>query len=118
MPECRLFTRRVTGWILVLCVLPALPAAQSADQEKWREQWQRVGDIFQAMGVRPGATVADVGAGGGFFTSRLASAVGPSGRVFAVDVDDESLDRLRRRLGEDRHNNVTVLKGTSSDPRL
>jgi predicted methyltransferase len=119
MHDTRVFIRRVTAWIVALSFAPALLVAQSrADQEKQREQWQRVGDIFQAMGVRSGAAVADVGAGGGFFTSRLAIAVGPSGHVFAVDVDDASLDRLRRRLTEEAHGNVTVIKGTSTDPRL
>jgi len=77
-----------------------------------------VADIFRAMDVRPGATVADIGAGDGFFTSRLATAVGPSGQVFAVDVNDEPLDRLRRRLTEQSISNVTVIKGTATDPRL
>jgi len=119
MYDTRVFTRRVTAWIVALSFAPALLVAQSrADQEKQREQWQRVSDIFQAMGVRPGAHVADVGAGDGFFTSRLAIAVGPSGHVFAVDVDDAPLDRLRRRLVEEGHSNVTLIKGTSNDPRL
>jgi precorrin-6B methylase 2 len=70
------------------------------------------------MGVRSGATVADVGAGGGFFTSRLARAVGPEGRVFAVDVDDKALTRLRKRLEDEAIGNVVVVKATAQDPKL
>jgi len=77
-----------------------------------------VADIFRAMDVRPGATVADIGAGDGFFTSRLATAVGPSGQVVAVDVNDEPLNRLRGRLTEQSISNVTVIKGTATNPRL
>lgn len=115
--------RRVSGAIgacgVLLCAMQLLLVAQTrAEQEKQREQWQRVADIFQAMGVRAGARVADVGAGGGFFTSRLAAAVGPSGHVYAVDVSESALDRLRRRLKEDGIGNVTVIKGTSTDPQL
>jgi predicted methyltransferase len=104
---------------IVISLAVASPLAQSrAEQERQREQWQRVGDIFHAMGVRDGATVADVGAGGGFFTSRLAAAVGATGHVYAVDVSDSALDRLRTRLAEDGHRNVTILKGTPGDPTL
>lgn len=70
------------------------------------------------MRVRPGATVADVGAGDGFFTSRLARAVGPDGRVFAVDIDDKALERLRKRLDDEGIRNVTVIKGAVDDPKL
>jgi SAM-dependent methyltransferase len=59
-----------------------------------------------------------VGAGDGFFTSRLAKAVGTSGRVLAVDVDDAAIGRLRKRLQEAGIENVTIIKGTSDDPKL
>jgi predicted methyltransferase len=86
--------------------------------ESRREKWQKVDAIFAEMGVRPGATVADVGAGDGFFTSRLARAVGSNGRVFAVDIDDAAMGRLRKRLQEDGIENVTIIKGTTDDPKL
>jgi predicted methyltransferase len=73
--QVRCFVRRIAACVAAVCRAQTLITAQGrADQEKQREQWQRVGDIFPAMGVRPGARVADVGAGDGFFTSRLASA--------------------------------------------
>lgn len=111
---------RITTLVLVMLAVITLDGQgrSRAERERQREQWQRVDDIFRAMAVGPGAIVADVGAGDGFFTSRLASAVGPSGRVYAVDMDDRQLDRLRRRLSEEPHQNVTVTKGTASDPTL
>jgi predicted methyltransferase len=93
-------------------------AQERAAQERRREQWQNVDVIFAEMGVRPGASVADIGAGDGFFTSRLAQSVGPNGRVFAVDIDDAAIARLRKRLQEDGIENVTAVKGTSDDPKL
>jgi predicted methyltransferase len=93
-------------------------AQERAAQERRREQWQKVDGIFAAMAIRPGATVADIGAGDGFFTSRLARAVGPDGRVFAVDIDDKALERLRKRLEEDGLRNITVVKGATDDPKL
>ena len=91
---------------------------ERASQERRREQWQKVDAIFVEMGVRPGAIVADIGAGDGFFTSRLAAAVGASGRVFAVEIDDAAMDRLRKRLQEDGVGNVTIVKGAVDDPKL
>jgi predicted methyltransferase len=106
--------------MLLACVMGAIPLLAQTRQadEGRRDDWQKVDQIFSAMGVRPGATVADVGAGDGFFTSRLARAVGANGRVFAVDIDEGSLTRLRRRLEDEGIRNVFVVKGTPTDPRL
>lgn len=96
-------------------------AGQSASpnqQETARETWQRVPEIFGAMAVASGAIVADVGAGDGFLTARLARAVGPTGRVFAVDVEDRAVERLRARVVADELTNVTVVKGDADDPHL
>jgi predicted methyltransferase len=112
--------RRMTQvilWPAVIAVLPVLAQTRQADEAR-REAWQKVDQIFSAMGVRSGATVADVGAGDGFFTSRLARAVGPDGRVFAVDVDEKALTRLQKRLEDEGIRNVFVVKGTPTDPRL
>jgi predicted methyltransferase len=93
MHDGRAVKHRIRICAIALCVTSAVLLAQTrAEEEKQREQWQRVSDIFRAMDIRPGAVVADVGAGGGFFTTRLASAVGPSGRVYAVDIEDTTLD--------------------------
>jgi len=90
---------------------------RAADEGR-REKWQKVDAIFAEMGVRPGAIVADVGAGDGFFTSRLARAVGANGRVFAVDIDDAAMERLRKRLQAEGIENVAIVKGTTDDPKL
>jgi predicted methyltransferase len=95
-----------------------LPAQDRRAEESRREQWQKVDEIFAAMAIRQGAVVADVGAGDGFFTSRLARAVGQGGGVFAVDIDDAALERLRQRLAEDGVQNVSIVKGSTDDPRL
>jgi predicted methyltransferase len=112
--------RRVlfSGCVLYVVATGLLFAQERAAQERRREQWQKVDEIFAAMAIRPGATVADIGAGDGFFTSRLARAVGPNGRVFAVDIDDKALGRLRKRLDEDAIRNVTVVKGAADDPKV
>jgi predicted methyltransferase len=119
MGKDRVASRLFIPFLLMLCVVQAVVGVQNwAEQEKQREQWQRVTDIFDAMAVRRGARVADVGAADGFFTTRLAKAVGRAGHVYAVDISDTVLERLRRRLVEESIGNVTVIKGTSSDPLL
>jgi ubiquinone/menaquinone biosynthesis C-methylase UbiE/rhodanese-related sulfurtransferase len=83
-----------------------------------RESWQRVPDIFAALGVAAGAVIADVGAGDGFFTTRLARAVGPAGKIYAVDISPSALDRLQANLRTGQIENVEPVLGTATDPRL
>jgi predicted methyltransferase/rhodanese-related sulfurtransferase len=105
---------------LVLLAFTAAASAQDSrtHNEGQRDEWQKVQDIFAAMLVKPGAVVADVGAGDGYFTSRLAAAVGPQGRVLAVDVGASALRRLRQRVDEERLTNVEVIEGSAADPKL
>jgi SAM-dependent methyltransferase len=70
------------------------------------------------IGVSEGVTVADVGAGVGYFTLRLSKRVGPSGRVHAVDVQPEMLTILKNRVREAGLRNVIPVLGSESDPRL
>ena len=117
----RCSARAAAVGILVAIAITAHPAAQSSrgsHSESGREAWQKVGEIFDAMQVRPGAVVADIGAGSGFFTARLSKAVGPEGRVHAVDVAADALGRLRKRVADDGLANVTVVAGAVDDPKL
>ena len=93
------------------------PAQEATHGETPREQWQRVDDIFREMGVAPGSHVGDIGAGSGFFTTRLAKAVGPGGRVYAVDVNPVSLRELKSALGNEI-TNVELIRGDENDPKL
>jgi SAM-dependent methyltransferase len=70
------------------------------------------------IGIREGITVADVGAGVGYFTVRLARRVGPSGKVYAVDVQPEMLSILKQRAAKAKLTNIVTVLGSESDPRL
>ena len=107
-------------WISLVLLLVLSPAirGQSPDPEGDREKWQRVPDLFAAMGVREGAVVADVGAGYGFLTTRLATAVGPTGKVYAVDIAPKPLAWLRDLVAKSNISNVVVVEGAPDDPRL
>ncbi len=109
---------------LVLCAaamlaarLPAT-ASRQATSEVAREGWQRVPDVIKALAIGEGSVVADVGAGGGFFTIRLAKAAGPKGRVLAVDIDRGVIVKLRERVEQAQLRNVEVIQGDVDDPKL
>ena len=91
-----------------------LPALDSP----WRDHWQQPACVLDALALRPGAVVADVGAGGGYFTEPLARRVGATGRVYATDVQDEMLDALRKRAEERELENVAVIRAAYDDPSL
>ena len=83
-----------------------------------RDEWQRVSDILAALGVSDGQRVADIAAGQGYLTKPLARHVGKSGRVYAVEIGEESLRALREMVDRDSLSNVEVIAGTPTDPRL
>ena len=86
-----------------------------------RESRQREEDcrtMLQALGVKPGQTVCDMGCGNGFYTLQLAQLVGPRGRVYAVDIQPERLQMLARNAAEARLANIRPVLGTPIDPRL
>jgi predicted methyltransferase len=112
----RLRTIRVAALAIATVVVPAL--AQDGSHDQNRDKWQKVDEIFAAMGVKAGAVVADVGAGGGYFTTRLSRAVGDTGRVYAVDVNADALGRLRTRLTGEGLTNVELVHGSGNDPKL
>jgi ubiquinone/menaquinone biosynthesis C-methylase UbiE len=83
-----------------------------------RESEEQPTRALQIMQIAPGSTVADIGAGSGYFTERLARLVGPTGRVFASDIQQGMIDLLQRRLRSERLENVTVILSEPSNPRL
>lgn len=83
-----------------------------------RDAWQQPEQVMDALGIADGARVADLGAGGGYFTIRLARRVGPNGRVYAEDVQDEMLGSIERRIKREQITHVETVKGTFDDPRL
>ncbi len=98
---------------------PALSADVARDaREATREVEWKVPEIFEALSLRGGHRIADIGSGDGFLTVRLASAVGPTGKIVAVDVDVRALDRLKERVKETHTTNVEIIRGTDADPLL
>ncbi len=90
--------------------------AQLASPE--RDAWQKPDQVVAALKLAKGQTACDIGSGPGYFTLRLARAVGPSGFVYAVDVEARMLQALRDRLESARVRNVAPVLAVSEDPLL
>lgn len=87
--------------------------------DRWeREREERPSRAVTALDLKPGAVVADVGAGSGYYTERLARQVGPAGKVYATDIQPEMLRLLERRVKNAKLTNVQTVLGTEDDPRL
>jgi ubiquinone/menaquinone biosynthesis C-methylase UbiE len=74
--------------------------------------------VVAAMDLRAGMTVAEIGAGTGFFSRRLAKAVGPTGKVLAEDIQPQMLDLLKQNATKEGIGNITTILGTETDPKL
>lgn len=83
-----------------------------------RDEWQKPDEVVRALGVREGMRVADVGAGTGYFARHLARAVGPSGAVFVVEVEQGFVAKLRDRAEQEGTANVIPVFGSFDNPRL
>lgn len=83
-----------------------------------REKEEEPAKLLAALDVKEGMTVADVGAGSGFHTFRLAPLVGAKGKVLAVDIQPEMLDIIKARAKKQNVTNVEAVRGTEKDPKL
>jgi SAM-dependent methyltransferase len=95
----------------------------SAGGADWLDRSERPSEeeperALDLLAIPKGAVVADVGAGSGYMTVKLATRVGPTGKVYATDIQPEMLRLLRRRLSTLQVTNVTLVQGTVDDPLL
>lgn len=86
--------------------------------EEARDRVNEADRVMDRAGIRPGMTVADIGAGEGYYTIRLAQRVGADGRVLAEDIIPATRDALAERVQRERLDNVSVRLGLPQDPRL
>lgn len=126
--------RNALWWFAVSLVVGSLASAQVQHQERHpprstsryiqaledpsRDAWQQPEKVIASLGLKPGEHVADLGAGPGYFTLRLARAVGPSGKVYGVDVSREMLDYLEKQAGAQHLTNIQPVLALPHDPQL
>ena len=83
-----------------------------------RDDWQQPEQVMDRLGISDGSKVADIGAGGGWFTVRLARRVGPNGMVYAEDVQKLMIESIDRRVKREGLAQVKSILGTDADPKL
>jgi len=89
----------------------------------WLERAQRASEeqpqlAIDALGIKPGQTVADLGAGSGYFSFRIAPLVGPTGKVLAIDIEPAMLEAIAQRAQREHVDNVATVHGSAQDPHL
>ncbi|MFA6243622.1 MAG: class I SAM-dependent methyltransferase [Candidatus Hydrogenedentales bacterium] len=82
-----------------------------------RDQEERPDLVLKAMDLRDGAVVVDLGCGSGYFSRRMAKAVAPAGKVYAVDIQPEFIEELNKRCKKEEITNVVPVLGTEDDPK-
>jgi arsenite methyltransferase len=83
-----------------------------------RDSYQKPQEVMEALAVKPGEVIADIGAASGYFTFRLAQHVGANGRVYAVDINNDMIRHLHQRIRELKVSNVTPILAPPNDPLL
>lgn len=87
-------------------------------EREHREELEKPEVVLRAMGLKDGDLVADLGAGTGFFTRRMARAVAPAGKVYATDIQPQMLERLKASAAQEGIANIVTVLGTETDPKL
>ncbi len=83
-----------------------------------RDAYQKPEEVMQALRLRQGEVVADIGAGAGYFSIRLAEGVGPNGHVYAVDISADAIRALNQRIYEARLQNISTILAVPANPLL
>ena len=120
------FLQKKRNWLLlvlatfVLVLLPNVPQFLKFDVSgiPGRDGWQKPAEVIESLEIEEGDHIADLGAGGGYFLPYLAAAVGPSGKVYAVDVEADVLEDLEKRIADEGYSNVEAVHGEYDDPLL
>jgi len=115
MPSSKIF-RFCLAAILLLAGCAQLK--QCAYQGVNRDEWQQPQKVITALNIKPGEVIADLGSGGGYFTFKLAQAAGPTGKVYAVDIDSDMVDLVGKRVKSEGVSNVETVLAKADDPML
>jgi len=87
-------------------------------EEPGRDQRLQIDRVMDLLNLKPGSTIADIGAGGGWFSVRAARRVAPSGRVIAEDINPQAIAYIHQRAQREHLANIEALLGTPDDPKL
>ena len=118
----RLSPRRLSHGAAAMLFLALLVLAQACahaqNRGPERDAWQRPGQVMDELGIHAGSFAADVGCGRGYFTFRMAQRVGPTGKVFAVDLRQGLIEGIRKRAAAEGLKQIQAIQSQPSDPEL
>ena len=112
------FHKRLLLILVLIGIGGTSSSSQESDRSRKRDEWQRPAEVFDALGVKSGHRVGDIGCGFGYFTFRLAARVGAEGKVYGVDIDREAITKVRERKEREKVEQVEPILGESADPHL
>ncbi len=104
--------------VFAAAALAAVACRPNATRAESRDEWQQPDRVVADLGLKNGATMADVGCGSGYFTFRLARAVGETGKVLAQDIDAKALKAISDRAKKEKIANIEVVRGQDADTKL
>src|SRR5262245_25048535 len=116
----------VACWILAANAVECRAQLAGRPAEEWvttlegpqRIATLKIDEVIAKLGLKPGAAVADIGAGSGIFSRPLAKAIAPAGKLYAVDIDKDLLKIVEQRNKESKISNVVTVLGEFDDPKL
>ncbi|HWR58476.1 MAG TPA: class I SAM-dependent methyltransferase, partial [Thermodesulfovibrionales bacterium] len=87
-------------------------------ESPYRSKWQKPEEVVDALAIKKGDSVADIGAGSGYFTAILARKVGVNGKVYAVDIEKRMLEHVANKAKKEGLNNIEFILSKTDDPLL
>ena len=114
----QLFTVVILSVSFVFLLSACTSLKRFAYQGYKRDEWQQPNKVVASLHLKAGEQVADLGAGGGYFTFRLADAVGENGTVYAVDIDKGLLEYVEKSAREKGYHNIKIIQASEDDAGL
>ncbi|MFN3533043.1 MAG: class I SAM-dependent methyltransferase [Candidatus Brocadia sp.] len=108
----------VVFFLLVTCGVCRTSLKRFAYEGYWRDRWQYPDQVIRVLKIQTGQHIADLGSGSGYFTFRLADAVGPNGKVYAVDIDRGMNTYVEKQAGKKGYQNIKVILAQHHDPLI
>ncbi|MFC1725990.1 class I SAM-dependent methyltransferase [candidate division KSB1 bacterium] len=108
--------KRKFSKILIPVFLAILFNASAVCQESRRDRWEQPEKVMDAIGVKPGMVIGEIGAGRGYFTFKLADRIGDEGKIYANDISESELKHLEERIKNENNKNIEIVVGKETEP--
>src|SRR5260221_3277288 len=111
--------RQIFPLLLLIAILSCTARPLSGqDDSKARDLWQKPQEVMDALGIKEGSDVGDIGAGGGYFTFHLAARVGPKGKVYAEDILESEINKIHERAAKEGLTQIVAVPVSEIETRL